>query len=618
MNLFRNQHNTRHGNKNSTTRNTFHSNICDRRHSTLHSNNSDHRHSTLHSNNSDHRHSTLHSNNSDHRHSTLHGNNSDLQRNRNHKRKNQSIFPREALAFPNPFDTAALWIVQHADSKHGKPGGRFLRKNETLSQELIELGTGKKNCVEEYYVQKISRFLMVSFFCLAVLTVVLVSDHRQDRRIADGVLDRPGYGEGGADQSLLLRVGAEESEAFDVHLDARSYTSSQVKTLLKDAASTLDTMLPGKNASMDEVRSALCLPATLEDGAVSVEYYITPGGMIDDDGSICGQPDPKGTLVTINATLTCQKKTSTYECAARIYPPVLTAREQFRENVRSAVDKARQADPTATQVKLPSTVDGKKLYWSYPKDSSLTLIMILMLVIPIAFWAREDSKVHDAAKARQAQLELDYSQVLWKLTMLLSAGLTIRGAFSRITDQYEAEIAEKYGTQSARRPRPRPERQRSAEKQPCTGKQTYTEKQTCAGKQAYTEKQTCTGKQANTRMQTSIRKTEGGKRYVYEEMLLTIREMSSGVPEASAYENFGRRCGLPMYIKLGSLLSQNLKKGSKGLTTLLEHEAVLSMDQHKMAVRKLGERASVKMLLPMVLMFGVVLIILMVPAFLSM
>jgi hypothetical protein len=244
--------------------------------------------------------------------------------------------------------------------------------------------------------------------------------------------------------------------------------------------------------------------------------------------------------------------------------------------------------------------------------------MILMLVIPIAFWAREDSKVHDAAKARQAQLELDYSQVLWKLTMLLSAGLTIRGAFSRITDQYEAEIAEKYGTQSARRPRPRPERQRSAEKQPCTGKQTYTEKQPCTGKQAYTEKQTCTGKQANTRMQTSIRKTEGGKRYVYEEMLLTIREMSSGVPEASAYENFGRRCGLPMYIKLGSLLSQNLKKGSKGLTTLLEHEAVLSMDQHKMAVRKLGERASVKMLLPMVLMFGVVLIILMVPAFLSM
>ena len=235
------------------------------------------------------------------------------------------------------------------------------------------------------------------------------------------------------------------------------------------------------------------------------------------------------------------------------------------------MNEAQLADPTGAEVKLPSKVDGRVLNWSYPRDSSLTLIMILMLVLPIAFWAREDSKVHDAAKARLAQLELDYSQLLWKLTMLLSAGLTIRGAFTRITDQYEAQR----GTRQA--PGQREKARRGSTAAP-----------------------------------------EAGKRYVYEEMLLTIREMNSGVPEASAYENFGRRCALPMYIKLGSLLSQNLKKGSKGLTALLEHEAVLSMDQHKMAVRKLGERASVKMLLPMVLMFGVVLIILMVPAFLGM
>ena len=37
-----------------------------------------------------------------------------------------------------------------------------------------------------------------------------------------------------------------------------------------------------------------------------------------------------------------------------------------------------------------------------------------------------------------------------------------------------------------------------------------------------------------------------------------------------------------------------------------------------MAVRKMGEKAVIRMLLPMILMFGVVLIILMVPAFLTM
>ncbi len=435
---------------------------------------------------------------------------------------------------------------------------RIPGSNEKLSRELMELGGGKKNCIESYYVNKIAKFLEIAALCLAVLAVVLIVQYRQDRRIEGGVLERPGYGEGAMEQSLILTIGRDraapdreaESESFDVNLNARTYTSAQVTSLLKDAAARLEAQLPGENQTLDEVRLPLRLPASLEDGAVSVEYYISPMGIIEEDGSICQDPDPDGTLVTINATLTCQDRTSTYECAARIFPPVLTPEAQLRENIKSAVEEASSSDPTDAKIRLPDSVDGRTLRWSYPKDSSLTLIIVLVLILPVGFWAREDSKIHDAARERLTQLELDYSQLLWKLTMLLSAGLTIRGAFTRITEQYEAEHT--------------------------------------------------------------------ARRYVYEEMILTLREMRSGVPEAGAYENFGRRCCLPAYIKLGSLLSQNLKKGSKGLTALLEHEAVLSMEQHKMAVRRLGEKASVKMLLPMVLMFGVVLIILMVPAFLSM
>lgn len=439
-------------------------------------------------------------------------------------------------------------------ARAGASGSYLPGSSAKLNRELMELGSGRKNCVETYYVRKIERFLEIALVCLAILIAVLVYDHRQDRRVTGGVLARPGYGEKAVEQSLVLEIGAgsdeAESESFDVSLDARAYTAAQVKALLKDAAGRLEEQLPGENRTLDEVRLPLYLPATLEDGTVTVEYYITPSGIIDEDGSIYGEVGQDGTLVTIMATLACQDKTSTYECAARIYPPILTEEEQLRENIRSEVEKASKAQPSDAEVRLPESVDGRQLRWFYPRESSLTVLFLLILILPIAFWAREDSKIHDAAKERLSQLELDYSQLLWKLTMLLSAGLTIRGAFTRIADQYEAEHT--------------------------------------------------------------------SRRYVYEEILLTLREMNSGVPEAGAYENFGRRCSLPSYIKLGSLLSQNLKKGSRGLTALLEHEAVLSMEQHKMAVRKLGEKAGVKMLLPMILMFGVVLIILMVPAFLSM
>lgn len=108
-----------------------------------------------------------------------------------------------------------------------------------------------------------------------------------------------------------------------------------------------------------------------------------------------------------------------------------------------------------------------------------------------------------------------------------------------------------------------------------------------------------------------------GSRDAYEEMLYTLRQMQGGVGEAESYEHFGRRCGLPKYMKLGTLLSQNIRKGTKGLVRALENEAGQALEEKKQIVKKRGEETSTKLLLPMSLMLIVVLIIVIVPAFLS-
>lgn len=113
------------------------------------------------------------------------------------------------------------------------------------------------------------------------------------------------------------------------------------------------------------------------------------------------------------------------------------------------------------------------------------------------------------------------------------------------------------------------------------------------------------------------KKAGAQKRYAYEEMLYTCREMESGVTESESYERFGRRCGLQEYIKLGALLSQNLRKGTKGLKELLRIEAVQAFEERKARAKRLGEEAGTKLLMPMFLMLLVVLVIVIVPAFLS-
>lgn len=108
-----------------------------------------------------------------------------------------------------------------------------------------------------------------------------------------------------------------------------------------------------------------------------------------------------------------------------------------------------------------------------------------------------------------------------------------------------------------------------------------------------------------------------GRREIYEEMAYTMHEISSGASESECYERFGERCGLTKYRKFGTLLSQNLKKGSRGISELLKQEAFQAFEERKDFAKKLGEEAGTKMLAPMFLMLGVVLVIIVVPAFFS-
>lgn len=113
-------------------------------------------------------------------------------------------------------------------------------------------------------------------------------------------------------------------------------------------------------------------------------------------------------------------------------------------------------------------------------------------------------------------------------------------------------------------------------------------------------------------------KGEKGRREVYEEMVRSMYEMKGGANEGECYERFGERCGLPIYRKFAALLSQNLRKGTKGLAFILKQEADNAFEERKSLAKKLGEEAGTKVLLPMFLMLAVVLVIIVVPAFMSM
>lgn len=110
-------------------------------------------------------------------------------------------------------------------------------------------------------------------------------------------------------------------------------------------------------------------------------------------------------------------------------------------------------------------------------------------------------------------------------------------------------------------------------------------------------------------------KRKTGERQAYEEMVYTMHQIQGGAAEGEAYESYGTRCRISSYRKFGTMLSQNLRKGSKGLSVLLKREAEEAFEERKNLARKLGEEAGTKLMIPMFMMLAIVFVIVIVPAF---
>ena len=110
----------------------------------------------------------------------------------------------------------------------------------------------------------------------------------------------------------------------------------------------------------------------------------------------------------------------------------------------------------------------------------------------------------------------------------------------------------------------------------------------------------------------------GPEKAVYEEMEITRRAILGGVYEDRAYADFGRRCGTAEYLRLGSLLETYVQQGNRDLFNLLEQEAAGALAGDLMRVKKRGEQAGTLLLIPILILFGLTLLLVVVPAFMQM
>lgn len=199
---------------------------------------------------------------------------------------------------------------------------------------------------------------------------------------------------------------------------------------------------------------------------------------------------------------------------------------------------------------LPKNVDGVPLYWSEPKQHLLVKVLFFEIIVLVLLYFVVRERRWTKQRERQEQMNLDYAEFVNKLLILLGSGMSLKQSLNRI---------------SAR----------------------YLDKR---------------------------QKKQTPERYLYEELLVTNYEIQDGESERVAYQKFSERTGLSCYHRLIRILIQNLQTGNRGLCELLGQEAAVALEERKALAKKLGEEAGTKMLLPLILMLGIVIAIIMVPA----
>lgn len=105
---------------------------------------------------------------------------------------------------------------------------------------------------------------------------------------------------------------------------------------------------------------------------------------------------------------------------------------------------------------------------------------------------------------------------------------------------------------------------------------------------------------------------------LYEEMRYALMEIKAGKAEAVAYEEFARRCRVKEVTKFVSVIVMNLKRGGSEVVPVLKAQGDECWEMRKNAARQLGEEASTKILIPLMIMFLGIVLIVATPAVLSM
>lgn len=106
-----------------------------------------------------------------------------------------------------------------------------------------------------------------------------------------------------------------------------------------------------------------------------------------------------------------------------------------------------------------------------------------------------------------------------------------------------------------------------------------------------------------------------GDTALYQEMQNAVDEMNNGYADVDAMYRFGNRCIVPEIKKFTSTIVQGMIKGNSELTIMLQQQSKEVWNLKRQNIKRQGEKAASKLMIPIMLMFVGILVMILIPIF---
>lgn len=470
------------------------------------------------------------------------------------RREDLEIMQGENLpSFQKPFMRMAIWLHKQCRKITGnRKNRRALSYSEQVQMDLHVLYPAR-DAPRRAYCFHIRKIGTVLLFLAAADLAALLAHVAGQQELLIEEQGRIARADYGAgDTEAILQANEGRDGEYTVTIGAIKYSSQETEAMAKEVFSVLGQEILGENKSLQNVSKDLFLPSALPGYPFRISWESSSYALVDTDGAVHGALLDKNEKKNVTITAKLAYEQDSY---TKDYLLTVTAPQQSKEEQKQEkiLEALREAENAAASEK-----------WLQLPE--------VIDGMPISWQSRKE----------------DYSLLLFCL--IAGAGV-LSGA------GMERDLKKKISKR---------ERQLQMDYPQMISRFVLFLGAGLSVRNAF----------YRLGMDYQRQKQQGGEcRYVYEEILLLCHELESSVAENTAYEHFGNRCRIRCYTKFCALINQNQRKGNRELLTILQAETEEAFAERRNLARQIGEEAGTKLLFPMIMMLGITMIMIIIPAY---